>query len=205
MGLADAGRAEKDYVLVPLYEGQFVQVQDLAAVDGGLEGEVSKLSSVLSAGRREERMAAISLRSRRSVIWASSSWTMASVALMVPESSRSRRPSTASRLPGMPRSAEVVLEDGRSRGSAHVSTLSCTSSGRFSTSMNSSSGELEWVGRGASPACTPPRCDGSSRRSPRPPITRCLATSLPPEYRRTSPGVALSPPRPGSSRPPGPR
>lgn len=114
MGLADAGRAEKDYVLLPLYEGQFVQVQDLAAVDGGLEGEVPKLSSVLSAGRREERMAAISLRSRRSAIWASGSRTMA-VALMAPESSRSRRPSTASRLPGMPRSARwslrmVVLE-----------------------------------------------------------------------------------------------
>ena len=65
MGFADAGRAEKDYVLLPLYEGQFMQVQFrtwLRSMEGWKAK--SKLSSVLSAGRREDRMAAISLRSR---------------------------------------------------------------------------------------------------------------------------------------------
>jgi hypothetical protein len=38
--LADAGGAEQDDVLLARDEAELVQVEELAAVDGGLEGEV---------------------------------------------------------------------------------------------------------------------------------------------------------------------
>ena len=80
MRLAHSRRAEQDDVLAAVEEAQLVQALELLALDGRLEVK-SNCASVLTAGRREERIAACSRRLLRSAIWALSTSSIASPAV----------------------------------------------------------------------------------------------------------------------------
>ena len=87
-----------------------MEALDLLALDARLEAEVG---SVLTAGRREERIAVCRRRLLRRTIWAESSSSIASPAVTAPLSACARMPSTASSAPGIFKSASIALRRAR--------------------------------------------------------------------------------------------
>ena len=112
MRLAHPRRAEQDDVLAAVDESQLVQALDLLALDARLKAK-SHCANVLTAGRREERIAACSRRLLRSAI--------ASPAVTPPLSTCASTPSTASRAPGIFKSASIARS--RSRRSLAVAVI----------------------------------------------------------------------------------
>ena len=107
VGLADAGRAEEDHVLGAGHEAELVQLSICSRLMLGWKAK-SNSASVFTAGRREARMAVCRRRLLRSTIWACSSCSMASLAVAPPLSACARISSTASRAPGILRSASIA-------------------------------------------------------------------------------------------------
>ena len=81
----------------------------------------SNCASVLTAGRREERIAACRRRLLRSAIWALRTSSIASLAVTAPLSTCASTPSTASRAPGIFKSASIARS--RSRRSLAVAVI----------------------------------------------------------------------------------